>query len=666
MRKILSCILCFLMLLPCTAFGSETDPAPDPDSSGAAIRTESDSALEPVPEDLEDLLVVRNSRGRTTSLQSVDSDDYDGFLCVMKEDTPQEDLQKMEERMEEVNATAEASSGETARKGTGSGEIACAQTGGAADTGNAPGAGAAEPVREVIDGEVYAADSLRTIDAVADADQIDYIEPNYIRQLALLPGEGSANNRNIQNYRLIDIDLLWDYGITGSGVKVAVLDSGTMGLRGGKKKHEDLNYSRITRGNTLAYSNVRTGKRYKKTYGNDDHGHGTFIAGQIGAKKNNRKGVTGMAPSSRIISIKISNRLGLIADSDILKGLRQARSKGAKVINMSLAGMNYSSAINKECKKLSAAGILIIAAAGNLGSSSYQYPASYSSVISVAAVDSTGRRASYSQYNDRIDCAAPGSFYGIGTARKNKYRSMSGTSMAAPVVTAYAAIVKSLKPKCTTSQFRTILKKTCTDQGSSGKDSLYGYGIVNFRSMYRYLTGTTLYPKAGSNIARMLTDFSGSYATYNGAAYTPDISVSYLREGTDYTVEYRDNVKIGTARIILRGIGRYTGTATKTFSIVPRGTSLTSVTGGKGKLSVKWRSQTSHTSGYQLRCVWYNKKNQAKVKTVTISSPDTLSRKVTGLKHKRYYYVWIRTYKTVNGKKYCSPWSDTYRYAYVR
>lgn len=606
-----------MMLIPCTAFGYSTDTE---EAQPAAA-----------PEELEGLLEVRDNDGSPTTLDAVDESEYDGFLCVMKEDTPKKDLRKMDKKIDE-NIEEDAG----------------------------------QHMEEIADGEVFAADSLQTIQEVADADNVEYIEPNYLRELTLMPSEGSVNKKNTENYRLIDVDLLWDYGITGKGVKVAVLDSGTMGLGGGRTKHQDLNYSRIIRGNTYAYRNAYATRRYSRTYGNDDHGHGTFVAGQIIAKKNNKKGITGLAPGARLISIKISNKQGLIADSDIIKGLRHAKSKGAKVVNMSLAGTNYSSSIEKECRKLANSGILIIAAAGNRGSNTYEYPASYKCVISVSAVDENGKRTGYSDYNNRIDCAAPGNYYGLGIGRSDRYRSLKGTSMAAPVVSSYAAIVKSLKPRCTVSEFRTILKKTCTDCGRKGKDPLYGYGIVNFRDMYRYLKGKTLYPKAGASVAAMMIDFKDSSRTFTGTPRTPDCGVDYLTRDRDYTVEYLDNVEVGTATVVIRGTGKYTGSVTKKFSIVPRGTSLTFLNGGKGSLNAMWKEQMEQTSGYQLRCVYLTNAGKARQTIVTVPSSRTTQKTITGLKHGKDYYVWIRTYKNVDGKKYCSPWSTTYRYAYVR
>ncbi len=701
-RKIVSILICLTMFVPCTAFGAQgvTDTQ---NGEGAAAVTQSgeeqaeepaagtqngeEQAEEPAADlaegnPMEDLLVVRDNRGRKTDLDAVDEGSYDGFLYVLKDDTSKQDIREMEENIEALNAgqlddpavegsdsNAPVSDAPVTEEPATEGPTSDAPADGA-QAPDAPADGAqvsdAPNIEEVATNEIYAADSLESIDAVADPQDIDYIEPNYIRQLASQPKEGSINNKNTQNYRMVGIDLLWDYGITGKGVKVGVLDSGVVGLKGGKVKHQDIPYKKITRGTTYAYSNLFTSARYKSTYGNDDNGHGSFVAGEIVAKKGNKKGVTGFAPGVKLISFKVSNKQGAIADSDCIKALKQAKKKGVKVVNMSIAGPNYSGSFKKACDKLASSGILLIASAGNHGSSIYEYPASYGSVISVGAVDQNAVKTSYSDYNDQIDCAAPGNFYGIGIKKKDKYRSMQGTSMAAPVVTAYAAIVKSLKPGCTVKEFRKILKNTSTDLGSSGKDNYYGYGLVNFRSMYAYLTGNKLYPKSGANVSSMYTSKVGTSYKYTGKAIRPSASIDYLSAGTDYTVEYQNNIEVGTASLIFHGTGKYTGTKKINYNIVPAPSDMTGVSAGKKSMTVTWEAQTVQTNGYQLRVIYYTKTSKKKQKYIRITINQTTSKKITKLKSGKTYYVQVRTYKSVDGKDYYSAWSPHYAYARVK
>src|SRR5690606_3054720 len=121
--------------------------------------------------------------------------------------------------------------------------------------------------------------------------------------------------------------------------------------------------------------------------------------------------------------------------------------------------------------------VLVVAAAGNSGSSALSYPASYDSVVSVAAVASRGNRASFSQYNSQVEVAAPGVAV-RSTTPGNTYASYNGPSMATPHVSAVYAKVWSQHRQCTAQQIRKVVNSTAEDRGSAGRDNYYGFGIV--------------------------------------------------------------------------------------------------------------------------------------------------------------------------------------------
>ncbi len=132
-----------------------------------------------------------------------------------------------------------------------------------------------------------------------------------------------------------------------------------------------------------------------------------------------------------------------------------------------------------------------------------------------------------------------------------------------------------------------------------------------------------------------------------------------LKADKDYRVSYKNNKKIGTASIEITGIGDYSGTLTINFKIVPKGTKLKSVKGGKNSLTIKWKKLTKQITGYQIRYSTDKKFSASKTKTVTIKSKKKVSKKLSNLQAKKRYYVQIRTYKLVNGKKYFSDWSKS-------
>lgn len=148
--------------------------------------------------------------------------------------------------------------------------------------------------------------------------------------------------------------------------------------------------------------------------------------------------------------------------------------------------------------------------------------------------------------------------------------------------------------------------------------------------------------------------------TYDGYAKYPSVSISsagvLLTNGIDYTISYSNNVKVGTARAVITATGQnYTGSVTRTFEILPKGTKISKLSKGSKSFKVTWKKQKTQTTGYQIQ--YATNKQFSKAKTKTIKKNKTTSVKISKLKKKRTYYVRIRTYKTVDGRKYYSSWS---------
>ena len=167
-------------------------------------------------------------------------------------------------------------------------------------------------------------------------------------------------------------------------------------------------------------------------------------------------------------------------------------------------------------------------------------------------------------------------------------------------------------------------------------------------------------------IGKTTITLSASSYTYNGKVNTPTVTIKNgskkLVRNTDYTLTYASGRKnVGSYKITIKGLGNYSGSTTKTFTINPKGTSVKSLVAYKKALTVKWTKQStkmsaSRITGYQIQLATDSKFTK-NVKTVTVAGYSKVARKVTGLKAKTKYYVRIRTYKTVSGTKYYSPWS---------
>lgn len=152
---------------------------------------------------------------------------------------------------------------------------------------------------------------------------------------------------------------------------------------------------------------------------------------------------------------------------------------------------------------------------------------------------------------------------------------------------------------------------------------------------------------------------------YNGKAKKPSVKITYgnqtLAKGKDYTISYAKNVRVGTARAVIKAAGEnYTGSVTKTFKICPRGTKLTKLTRGSDYLTVAWKKQCTQTDGYQIQ--YGTDKTFKNATKKTVKKNTTTCTKISKIKRNKTYYVRIRTYKTVDGKKYYSAWSEAKRH----
>lgn len=254
------------------------------------------------------------------------------------------------------------------------------------------------------------------------------------------------------------VDSYAAWGVTtGKGVTVAVIDTGV------KANHEDLPNLRrveVTNGN--------------ESLGLDDAtGHGTHVAGIIGAAMGNGKGGAGIAPGATILSLRVVNAAGYIYDSALIAALRTAVKNGAQIVNISIGGTAYNAVFQKVVNEATEAGVTVVAAMGNDGTNCLNYPAGYDNVIGVVSVDRTNNRASGSSYGTWGDVAAPGAAV-WSTTYNGSYGPKSGTSMASPVVAGVAALYKSVHPDATPAQITARLKATATKGGSD-----LGAGIVN-------------------------------------------------------------------------------------------------------------------------------------------------------------------------------------------
>lgn len=243
---------------------------------------------------------------------------------------------------------------------------------------------------------------------------------------------------------------------SASGIKVAVIDTGI-----------DYNHPDLAGRYIGGYDFVNNDSDPM-----DDHGHGTHVSGIIAADINGF-GVEGVAPQAQIMAIKVLGSDGTGYISSIINGIDYAMQHGAQVINMSLGSSYDSSLLADKVQQAASKGIILVAAAGN-NSGPLLYPAAYPSVISVAATDSNDNFASFSNYGAEV--AAPG--VGITSTVPGGYATWSGTSMAAPHVTATVALMLANH----VANIRDTLHQNAIDLGPTGYDSYFGYGLIDAKT----------------------------------------------------------------------------------------------------------------------------------------------------------------------------------------
>lgn len=342
-----------------------------------------------------------------------------------------------------------------------------------------------------------------TIEELQNSPYVEYVEPNYIYRINKLPNDpelpklwglintGDNNPNGTKGIEGVDIDAerAWDIQTGSRDVVVAVIDTGVDHTiadisenmwtndaeLNGKPGVDDDNNGFVD--DIYGYDFVNNDGDPK-----DDHGHGSHVAGTIGAKGDDGKGLVGVAWNVRMMGLKFLSKSGGGSLEDALKSIDYATQMGADIMSNSWGGGGFSQALYDSIERASNKGILFVAAAGNHRANNDErpsYPASYEvpNVISVAAVDNRGQLASFSCYGKTsVDMGAPG--VDIMSSTPDGYAVWDGTSMATPHVSGVAALVLSNEPNISMTDLRDRLIKTSRPiSGLRGK--VASNGIIN-------------------------------------------------------------------------------------------------------------------------------------------------------------------------------------------
>lgn len=208
----------------------------------------------------------------------------------------------------------------------------------------------------------------------------------------------------------------------------------------------------------------------------DDDGHGTAVAGVAVATRGNAAGIAGVADVWLMV-VKIGGMGAFTSDETLAEGMRWAVDHGAHVVLTSQALQTDRSVVASAVAHAEASGVVVVAAAGNTGTTSTVYPAGYPTVVSVGATDAAHSIASFST-RGKVDLVAPGVEV-LTTHVGNLYAEASGTSFAAPHVAGAAALVVAADPSLTPAAVRAHLNATARDLGPPGHDTASGHGLLD-------------------------------------------------------------------------------------------------------------------------------------------------------------------------------------------
>lgn len=375
--------------------------------------------------------------------------------------------------------------------------------------------------------QIQFANALDLAAIIASQDPNLKVEPNYIMSATALPtdtyyaseqwylkntGQSFHRTNSISQAGIAGIDIHWEpafnqTNLRGDNTIVAILDSGL------SSSHPDIlpnlwtnpqepTFDGLDNDSNNFIDDVHGWNFINNTnqFG-DDLGHGTFAAGLIGSISDTH-GIIGIAPQTSIMPLKVLNAQGNGSTTNVIRAINYAVAHGANVINMSFGGAHASTApLITACNDAKQAGVLLVAAAGNSNTSIEDNdfsPANIPSVMAVGSIDSNGGKASFSNTGSKLSVVAPGVFLlgtrahtpqenitmvlNDGAVAPDGYIIASGTSYSAPMVSAAALLLKEQNANWTASMIQSRLETTARDLGSSGKDNLFGYGLIDIQA----------------------------------------------------------------------------------------------------------------------------------------------------------------------------------------
>ena len=364
-----------------------------------------------------------------------------------------------------------------------------------------------------------------------------------------------------EGLRVIGLPRAWDTSRGSSRVVVAVIDTGV-----------DANQPDL-RGALVTGVNLVTPGAPPQ----DDHGHGTAVAGVVAARSDNGQGMAGVCWFCAVMPVKVLDASGSGDDTRIAAGIVWAVDHGARVLNLSLGGPGSSAELAAALAYAAGKGVVTVAAAGNSGTTVPFYPAADAAALSVAATTTADRAYSWSNYGPWVDVAAPGC--NVAPARGGGYSRFCGTSSATPIVAGLAALALSQHPGTAPADLMGAIERSATPLP----------GVVRFG---RVSAPQTLAALGAAGRRAVVSD--------GGVLTTARPSISYDLDAApgavDLTLSFRARVAL-TLRLESTDSGvlldRITGRSPLRLSEPIPGSVRITVQGRSGRLPIRFRLATS-------------------------------------------------------------------------
>lgn len=381
----------------------------------------------------------------------------------------------------------------------------------------------------------------------------------------------------------------------------------------------------------------------------DLNGHGTHVSGII------VDATPGL--NVKILPVRVLDANGEGFGINIANGISYAVKKGAKVINLSLNvddGVHdyYLHDVIEDAVK---AGVTVVVSAGNASSSvANSCPADLTDVIVVGAIDQNGIRAYFSNYGQKLDVVAPGVDI-LSTYLKNQYIYMDGTSMAAPHISALAAMLKMMNPSYTPAKIEYVLKQKCRDLGVTGWDKYYAHGVPDLSTIKIYpATSISLNKTSASVTACQTVSLTATVKPTNATVKT----ITWSSSNTNVATVSNGMViakAAGTATITAKTANGKKATCTITVKqapMMPRTSfRMYSYNPTTQKCAVKITTFKSST-GTQVQL---QNENKQTIATKTGAGNSTVY--FTNLSSQKIYYYRARTYYDINSTRVYGTWS---------